>query len=257
VTLPGFVDVPYDTSTVLVVTLIVFTTTALSAIAGFGFGMVAVPTLLLVLPAPVTVVVVKVVGTGTAWIVLVPIWRQIRWSTIARILPAALVGLLLGGYILKNATPAAIQLVVGLLVLTSALTLVVRPMLIETDAIWATSLVGFLTGVMGNATGLLAPAVVVYFTGRRFPKDVFRATTLALFLVIEAIGLPTLSLQGAVALEDVRFALLLVPLAVAGRMTGLRLVRYVPPARFRGLVVGLLFTMAAASIVGGVQGLGN
>ncbi len=256
-TLPAFVDVPYDTSTVVVIALIVFTTTALSAIAGFGFGMVAVPMLLLVLPAPVAVVVVKVAGTGTAWIVLVSIWRQIRWPTIVRILPAAMVGLVVGGYILTNVTPAVIQLVVGLLVLTSALTLVVRPMLIESDTIWSTSLVGFLTGVMGNATGLLAPAVVVYFTGRQFPKDVFRATTLALFLVIEAIGLPTLALQGAVALEDVRFALVLIPPAVAGRMTGLRLVRYVSPDRFRTLVIGLLVVMATTSIVGGARGIGG
>jgi uncharacterized protein len=256
-TLPGFIDVPYESSTVVVIALIVFTTTALSAIAGFGFGMVAVPMLLLVLPAPATVVVVKVVGTGTAWIVLVSIWRLIRWPTIARILPAALVGLVVGGYILTNVAPAVIQLVVGLLVLISALTLVARPMLIESDAIWSTSLVGFLTGVMGNATGLLAPAVVVYFTGRQFPKDVFRATTLALFLVIEAMGLPTLALQGAVALEDLRFALLLVPLAVGGRMTGLHLVRYVPPDRFRTVVIGLLFVMAATSIVGGARGIGD
>jgi uncharacterized protein len=250
-------DIPYDIPTIVIVTLIVLFTTALSAIAGFGFGTVAAPTLLLVLPPPSTVVLIKVVGTGTGWIVLLSIWRRIQWPTILRILPAAFVGLLLGGYILKNASPAVIQLFVGALVLISAITLIVRPILIETDAIWSTSLVGFLTGVMGNATGLLAPAVVVYFTGRQFPKDVFRAPTLALFLVVDVVGLPTLALQGAVALDDVLFALLLFPVAVAGRLAGLRLVRYVPAAQFRSLVIVLLFIMAATSIVTGLEGLGD
>ncbi len=248
-------DVPYDTTTVVDIALIVYFMTALSAIAGFGFGTVAVPMLLLVLPPSVTVAVVKVVGTGTGWIVLLSIWRRTQWLTVVKILPAALVGLVFGGYILKTARPSTIQLFVGVLVLFSAATLIVRPILIEHDAIWSTSLIGFLTGVMGNATGLLAPAVVVYFTGRQFPKDVFRATTLALFLVIEVVGLPTLLLQDAIALEDIRFALLLVPAAIAGRLSGLRLVRYVPAARFRALVIGLLFVMATTSILSGVQGL--
>ena len=250
-------DIPYDTSTIVIITLIVLFTTALSAIAGFGFGTIAAPTLLLVLPPPATVVLIKIVGSGTGWIVLLSIWRRIQWPTILKILPAALVGLWLGGYILKTASPDAIQLFVGALVLFSALTLIVKPILIETDAIWSTSLVGFLTGVMGNATGLLAPAVVVYFTGRQFPKDVFRATTLALFLVVEVIGLPALALQGAVAMDDLLFAMLLLPIAVVGRLVGLRLARYVPAAQFRKLVIALLFVMAATSIVTAIGGLGD
>jgi uncharacterized membrane protein YfcA len=256
-TVPMLLDLPHDTGTIVLVALIVVLTTALSAVAGFGFGTVAVPTLLLVLSPAATVTLSKVVGAGTGWIVLLSIWRSIRWSTILRILPAALVGLLLGGYILTRASPAAIQLFVGVLVLISAVTLVVRPILIERDTVWGTSLVGFLTGVMGNATGLLAPAVVVYFTGRRFPKDAFRATTLALFLLVELVGLPTLVLQGAISLDDVLFAATLLPAAVAGRLGGLWLARRVSAERFRSLVIALLFLIAATSIVTGLGGLGR
>lgn len=254
-TLPALSDIPYDSTTLLLIVLIVVFTTALSAIAGFGFGTVAVPMLLLLVPPPAVVVIVKIVGTGTIWIVLLSIWRQIRWSTVLKILPTAFAGLLVGGYILKESDPAAIQLIVGVLVLTSAVTLIMRPILIEQDSVWATSLVGFMTGVMGNATGLLAPAVVVYFTGRQFPRDVFRATTLALFLMIDLVGLPTLAVQGAVSWTDVQFALLLVPLAVMGRMIGLRLVSYVSQARFRRMTVVLLFVMAVATIGTAAQDL--
>jgi hypothetical protein len=254
---PALLDLPHDTGTVVLVALIVLVTTAISAVAGFGFGTVAVPTLLLVLSPAATVTLSKVVGAGTGWIVLLSIWRATRWGTIARILPAALVGLLLGGYILTGASPAAIQLFVGVLVLISAVTLVVRPVLIERDTLWATSLVGFLTGVMGNATGLLAPAVVVYFTGRRFPKDAFRATTLALFLLVELVGLPTLLLQGAISSDDVLFAAAMLPAAVAGRLGGLWLARRVSAERFRALVVALLFVIAASSIATGLGGLGR
>lgn len=252
---PSVIDLPYDTGTLLLIALIVLGTTMLSTIAGFGFGTVAVPMLMLLLPPSVVVVIVKVMGSGTGWIVLLSIWRHIQWRTITRILPAALAGLLVGGYILREADSAAIQLFVGVLVLVSAVTMVVRPILIERDALWATSLVGFLTGVMGNATGLLAPAVVVYFTGRRFPRDVFRATTMALFLAVELVGLPTLAAQGAVSWVDVRFALLLLPLAILGRLVGLRLVRHVSQERFRRLTTGLLFVMAVLTIGSALRGL--
>lgn len=247
-TVPALLDLPCDTGTVVLVGLIVLVTTALSAVAGFGFGTIAVPALLLVLSPAATVTLSKVVGAGTGWIVLLSIWRSTRWDTILRILPAALVGLLIGGYILASASPVAIQLFVGVLVLVSAVTLVVRPVLIARDTVWATSLVGFLTGVMGNATGLLAPAVVVYFTGRQFPKDAFRASTLALFLVVELVGLPTLVLQGAISTDDVLFAAVFLPAAVAGRLGGLLLARRVPAARFRALVIALLLVMAVATI---------
>ncbi len=256
-TLPALIDLPYDTGTVILVAVIVLVTTAISAVAGFGFGTIAVPTLLLVLSPAATVTLSKVVGAGTGWIVLLSIWRSTRWSTILRILPAAVVGLVLGGYILASASPAAIQLFVGVLVLVSAVTLVVRPILIARDTVWATSLVGFLTGVMGNATGLLAPAVVVYFTGRRFPKDVFRATTLSLFLVVELVGLPTLLAQGAISIDDVLFTAMFLPAAIAGRLGGLRLARHVSAERFRALVIALLFLIAVTSIVTGLGELGR
>lgn len=244
----GPFDIPYSLSTVLIVVAIVVTTTALSAIVGFGFGTVAVPTLLLLLPPSAVVVIVKIVGTGTVWIVVLSIWRQIRWNTILRVLPSALIGLVAGGIILREAEPALIQFIVGVLVLISALTLIYRSVLIERESLWAASLVGFLTGVMGNATGLLAPAVVVYFTGRQFPRDVFRATTLTLFLTIDLVGLPTLALQGSVSMADVQFALLLFPAAVVGRFLGLRIGKFVSQSVFRHLTIWLLVAMGVLSM---------
>ena len=101
------------------------------------------------------------------------------------------------------------------------------------------------------------PAVVVYFTGRRFPKDVFRATTLALFLVVELVGLPTLVLQGAISTDEVLFAAAMLPAAVAGRLGGLWAARRVSAERFRALVIALLFVIATTSIVTGLSGLGR
>lgn len=247
-TVLGPIDIPYSVSTIVIVICIVFGTTALSAVAGFGFGTVAVPMLLMVLPPSVVVVIVKIVGTGTVWIVVLSIWRHIRWRTIVKILPSAFVGLLVGGYVLREANPMLIQFLVGVLVLVSVISLVARSVMIERESMWATSLVGFLTGVIGNATGLLAPAVVVYFTGRQFPRDVFRATTLTLFLTIDLVGLPTLALQGAVSISDIQFGLVLFPIAVSGRFLGLRLARKVPHQRFRALTLALLVSMGLLSM---------
>lgn len=245
----------YGLATILLVVAIVLGTTALSAVAGFGLGMVAVPMLLLLLPPPLVVAIIKIVGTGTVWIALISIWRDIRWRTIVQILPAAFVGLVVGGIILREANPAVIQLGVGVLVLISALTLIARPILIGRDSLWASSLVGFLTGILGNAAGLLAPAVVVYFTGRQFPRDVFRATTLMLFLIVELVGLPVLAVQGAVSATDLQLGLLLLPVAVAGRLIGVSLVRRVSQPAFRRLTILLLFGMAALSIVSAIRDL--
>jgi uncharacterized membrane protein YfcA len=249
VTVPALLDLPCDTGTIVLVVLIVVSTTALSAVAGFGLGTVAVPLLLFILPPKATVAIIKVLSTGTGWVVLLSIWRQTRWRTLARIMPTVFAGLVVGGWILKEADPALIRLIVGLLVLISAVSLIARPLLIERDALWATSLVGFLTGVMGNATGLLAPAVVVYFTGRQFPRDAFRATTIALFLTADLVGLPTLLVQGTLGWSELRFALLMVPFGIAGRLIGVWLAPLVSQRLFRRLVIGMLAVMAVTTIV--------
>jgi len=81
------------------------------------------------------------------------------------------------------------------------------------------------------------------------PVPVFRATSVAYFLLIDLIGFPALIAQGIVTRDDAILALLLAPAAIIGRMIGSRLVRFISPLAFRRATLGLLLVTGAVSVV--------
>jgi len=62
---------------------------------------------------------------------------------------------------------------------------------------------------------------------------------------LDLIGLPALLSQGVISLGDITTAVAFVPVALIGRVAGMRLVRYVSPLTFRRVTLGLLLLTGA------------
>jgi len=92
-------------------------------------------------------------------------------------------------------------------------------------------LAGFLSGTLSTAIGMGGPPVVLLFTVLAVPVPVFRATSVAYFLLIDLVGFPALIVQGIVTRDDAILALLLAPAAIIGRIVGSRLLAFIPPWR--------------------------
>ncbi len=236
--------------------LIVAAAGAISGLAGFGFGLVSVPPLLLIFDPVTVVVLVKVLALATSWLILLDAWRAIRWRTLGLVLPPALLGQFGGIVLLRDLDAAAVKLIASAVVVGFALLLLCGISLPGAERPIADVVAGGVSGVLSTSTGLSGPPIVLLFTVRAYPMTAFRATTVAYFIVLDLVGLPTLFAEGMVDQGTLGTVLVLSPAAFAGRYAGARLVRYVSPPIFRRVTLGLLLLTGVVGIVAAAQGLG-
>jgi uncharacterized protein len=226
-----------------------------SGLAGFGMGIVAIPLMLLLYEPPTVIALIKVITLGTTWVVIVHAWKDISWRRIAHMVPPAIVGLFLGGWLLTALDPAAIKAIAGIVVFAlAALLLTWRPVALR-ERRWMAPAVGFVSGVGSTSTGMSGPPLVLFFTVAGVDKLTFRGTAATFFVLTDLVGLPALIGQGAVTGDDMRLALALAPVALLGRVVGIRLVPLVSPVAFRRATLGLLLVTGTVSVVTGLAAL--
>ena len=81
--------------------------------AGFGGGVVAVPMLALIAPLQVVVPLTSALNTVAAIGQGFRDWRKVAWREMARILPSALVGVVVGIFFLANIDPKPLSREIG------------------------------------------------------------------------------------------------------------------------------------------------
>lgn len=226
-----------------------------SGLAGFGLGIVAIPLMLLIYEPATVIALLKVITLGTTWVVIVHAWHDISWRRIATMVPPALVGLFIGGWLLRVLDPAIIKALAGVIVFAlAALLLTWRPVALRERG-WMSPVVGLLCGVGSTSTGMSGPPLVLFFTVAGVDKLTFRGTAATFFVLTDLVGLPALIGQGAVTGGDMRLALALAPVALLGRLVGIRLVPLVSPVAFRRATLALLLVTGSVSIVTGLAAL--
>jgi uncharacterized membrane protein YfcA len=241
----------------LLACLVVLLAATVSGLAGFGLAIISIPPLLFIYEPPTVIALIKVLTLGTTWIIVADAWRDISWRWIARIAPTALIGLFIGSWLLRVLDADAIKVIAGAVVFVLALALLTWQPHAVRERGWMAPALGLVSGTGSTAVGLSGPPVVLFFTVMRVGKETLRATIAMYFVVLDLIGLPTLVAQGSVDGDDLRLALAIAPVAVVGRLVGIRLVRFVSPLAFRRVTLGLLLVTGATSVITGLAGLGR
>jgi uncharacterized membrane protein YfcA len=228
----------------------------ITGLAGFGFGVVSVPPLLFIYDPP-TVVALGMILTWTGgWVPLLEVWREVRVPKLARLLPWAVFGLFLGALALRLAPAPYLKFAASVAVLAFALLLLRRGTTQPgPKRSWELPLAGLSSGTLSTATGLAGPPVVMLFTLRDLPVPAFRANMIAYLVVIDAIGHPTLVAQGILTQSHLLTGAILAPIAIVGRVVGMRLARRVSVPTFRRLTLGLLVTTGLLGSVNAVPSL--
>jgi uncharacterized protein len=234
---------------------VVFVAAVTSGLAGFGLASISIPPLLLIYEPATVVALMKVLTIGTTWIIMVDAWQDISWRWIARLVPTALVGLVAGTWLLEVLAADAIRVIAGTVVVVLALVLLTWQPRAVRERAWMVPALGLVSGTGSTAVGLSGPPVVLYFTMMGVGKETIRATIATYFVALDVIGLPTLVTRGVVDGDDLRLALALAPVAVIGRLVGIRLVRFVSPLAFRRATLALLLVTGAVSVATGLSGL--
>ena len=213
--------------------------------AGFGGGVVAAPLLALLMPLQMVVPLLSGMNTVTSISQGVRDWRKAAWREIVRIVPFAIIGIIVGIFFLAHMDAKPLSRAFGLfVVLYSMYMLVYKGKTPSIPRRWLTpvaAVISLFAGVIGSVFGGgVGPVFVMYLTALRIDKDGFRATMNMLMLIMGVTRLIGLLIAGLITQKVLLLLAVALPLAyVAGRI-GNRLAQRFDQQMFNRLVGGVM-----------------
>lgn len=214
---------------------------------GAGFGALAVPLMALAVPVPQAAAIMLPLLAIMDAMGLLALVRQRDRALIRLLLPAGLLGTVLGTVLFGVWSSQAVAGVVGAVTLGFlAIRLVFPP---RPDAPPPPRWLGFVLGITSGFTSFVAhaggPPVSFYVLPLRLPPLTFTATMAVLFAAINASKWLPYAWLGLIDLRNLATSLVLAPLAPVGVWLGLKLVRRIDPTWFYRLFhIGMALTGA-------------
>ncbi len=234
-----------------------------AAMAGFsktgipGGGILIVPLLAWVIPARESVGFLLPM-LCVADLMAILIWRRHAiWSQLARLIPWALAGVIIGFFLLRIVNSQQLMPIIGIVVLALLGLTAWRNKHVPDDHIpthWAFSAsMGLLAGIttmMANAAG---PVMIIYLLAMRFNKEQFLGTRAWYFFIMNLLKLPFGSSLGLITIPSLLTNLALLPAIITGGILGILLVNRIPARAFKITVTSLAVISSLALIVKGAS----
>lgn len=185
--------------------------------------------------------------------------REFDKRILAIMVPATTVGVAIGYLTAKIVPEALVTLIVGLIGVTFALNLLLRPR-IAADARPAQVAPGLFWGVVTGFVSFVShsggPPYQVYTLPLGLRKAVFAGTSTILFAYVNAIKLVPYYFLGQFSAENLHVALLLMPTAALAVFVGFRMVKVLPERLFFRLVTWALLAVSVKLIFDGLSAAG-
>jgi len=235
--------IPMDLALFFVATLL---GALVNGIAGFAFGLIASAIWLhAITPAQSAALIAAfaIVIQGTT------LWKfrhAVKFSRLVPFLVGGALGVPLGGYVLRWASPSHMRMFVGVALVLFSLYSLVRPKLrpVQGGTV-AEGLVGVVSGFLAGSTGLAGIPIVIWATLRGWSKDEQRAV-MPVASPIFAMTLAWLGSTGMVKIDTVRLFLWGLPALALGTWIGFELYGKLNEASFRTVVLILLLISGLA-----------
>ncbi len=175
--------------------------------------------------------------------------QHARWVYVRRILPPALIGIVVGWALMHRLDDQAFRGVIGSVVLMLALLQLTRMYRPEwfaeiPHARWFAYSLGFVAGITTMLANAAGPMVALYLLAVSLPKFEFVGTSAWFFLIINIIKVPFGASLGLIGAESLLFDAILSPAILAGMLLGRWLVHRISQRLFDTLL--LLFAGVAA-----------
>ena len=177
--------------------------------------------------------------------------RHADWKILVRLLPWALVGLIVGECILKLIPPndtRATRILIGSLVLflliLGEVKARLRPEAIPTGGFFA-AFFGILMGTTTQIANAAGPVSAIYFLSMKLPKEKYMGTTAWCFLILNWIKVPIFAAGGRITAQSLLLDLCMLPVLVLGAALGILIFKKMNQKVFE-LAVKIL--AAAASV---------
>jgi uncharacterized membrane protein YfcA len=218
-------------------------------ITGFGSGLIAIPLLAHFLPLTFVVPLVLVLDFIASVVLSRHTHLQVRWDEIRDLVPASIVGILIGALLLVNLPREPLLVGLALFVIFFGLRYLFNVHSDKPISRWWSLPTGFSGGLIGAMFGTGGPPFVVYLSHRLHDKTQLRGTLSGLFMLDGALRIVTFLVMGLLLQTDMLTSILLaVPLLGLGLYLGNR-VHLGITRRQQLAVIGLLLLGSGGSLL--------
>ncbi len=217
------------------------------AVSGFGFTLIAVPLMSLVIsPADAVVGQTFAACLLSGWMG-VQLWPEADHQVLKRIVPLSFLGMPIGLFAASRLNDRGLRITVGVAVIIAAVSIasgwrLKRPSPnMEYGA-------GLVSGILSTTTGTNGPPLVITLAARDLAPAAFRATLQVAFAASNVVAIPLFVAGDRVTrIGLISAAVGLVP-TLLGRVIGEPIFRRLDPARFRVIVIVMLFAAGTVAL---------
>ncbi len=217
---------------------------------GGGVGLVATPLLALVIPVPEAAALMLPILLIADVLSVRNYWGQFDRPTIRFLLPAALVGIVVGSIFFGvfSDNERALKLAIGILTLIFAVWFAAKEWVLgAVEGKRPPTGVAFLLGAVSGFTSTIAhvggPPVTVYLLNLKLSRQLFVGTFLLFFFIVNTVKLIPYSYLGLLNVGNLLTVVVLAPLVFMGVWLGVRLNQRFNDVWFnRAILIILLLT---------------
>jgi uncharacterized protein len=243
----------------ITVAVVAVFTVALSKAGLLGsLGVVGVPLLSLVMPARDAAGLLLPLLLIMDAIAITAYRREANWRILAIMLPGAALGTVLGWVLWSFVSDAMVLLFIGVITLLFILDamLPIRKVLVHAQPSkpW-----GVLWGAVSGFTSFVShtggPPFQIYALPQKMAPAIYSGTSAFFFAIVNASKLVPYYFLGQLSVHNLTLAAALTPVAIAGVLIGIWLVRRINAKVFYQLTYGLVFLLSLKLIWDGARAL--
>ncbi len=208
-----------------------------------GAGILAIPFIAAVIPAKAsTGLVLPMLIVGDLFAVA---WyrRHAEWFHLVRLLPYAVLGILIGWKIMSHISDAQLRPLIGIIILVLLGLHVWRSRsAAEAPAPksrWVPATLGLSAGITTMLANAAGPIMTIYLMTMRLPKAAFIGTGAWYFLIVNVLKVPLSAQMGLITPASLWINLALSPLIIVGSLLGIRIANRLPEKLFGRFVLAL------------------
>lgn len=233
----------------------IFIAAIVRGFSGFGFSLLSITAISLILPVPDIVPSIFLLEVAASLNLIPGIWREIDWKSLVWLMLGYVIALPVGTYLLINAPADPAQIVLGLLVIGTAILMLRGFRLEKTPGPAASTGTGAASGLLNGAFGIGGPPVVLFYLSTPGAAAIGRASIIFFFLFTDLIGVGYFATQGLVTTKSFVQFVFWMPALLLGVWIGAHGFRRVDQATFRRWVLLMLIALALLGIAKAVVNL--
>ncbi len=243
--------------TIALVALSAMLAATVQATAGLGFALVVTPVLFLEMAPAAAIVTATLLGILLNLLVLFAESRRPApvWSEVLPVLAAAIPGAACGLVVLASLPRSVLQMIVGALVIAAGVMRTRRPARHRRRGARSRLALGYTVGALSTSTGINGPPLALWLADQGLSPAQVRDSLSTALLGMGVIATLTIvpivgdARIGAVAIATAAAGVL------AGHAIGSRLFRRLPVAHYEPILILIILSAGAASLVAGAVAL--